>query len=100
MAHEGTLFLDEICETAPAVQVKLLQVLDGEPILRIGGAVPVHSDMRVIAATNLDLDEAVATGRLREDISFRLREVVVELPPLRSRREDISLLAEHFNYNM
>jgi len=100
MAHEGTLFLDEICETAPQVQVKLLQVLDGEPILRIGGTVPVHSDTRVVAATNLNLDDAVAMGRLREDISFRLREVVVELPPLRERREDISLLAEHFNYNM
>jgi len=100
MAHEGTLFLDEICETAPAVQVKLLQVLDGEPILRIGGTVPVRSDTRVVAATNLNLDEAVATGRLREDISFRLQEVVVELPPLRERREDICLLTEHFNYNM
>jgi len=100
MAHEGTLFLDEICETAPQVQVKLLQVLDGEPILRIGGTQPVHSDARVVAATNLELDEAVATGRLREDISFRLREVIVELPPLRERRGDISLLAEHFNYNM
>lgn len=100
MAHEGTLFLDEICETAPQVQVKLLQVLDGEPIVRIGGTVPVRSDTRVVAATNLDLDEAVALGRLREDISFRLREVVIELPPLRERRQDISLLAEHFNYNM
>ena len=100
MAHEGTLFLDEICETAPQVQVKLLQVFDGEPILRIGGTVAVHSDTRVVAATNLDLDDAVAMGRLREDISFRLREVVIELPPLRERREDISLLAEHFNYNM
>ncbi len=82
------------------MQVKLLQVLDGEPIVRIGGTVPVHSDTRVVAATNLDLDEAVALGRLREDISFRLREVVIEIPPLRERREDISLLAEHFNYNM
>lgn len=100
MAHEGTLFLDEICETAPQVQVKLLQVLDGEPIVRIGGTAPVHSDARVIAATNLDLDEAVASGRLREDISFRLREVIVEIPPLRERRGDISLLSEHFNYNM
>ena len=100
MAHGGTLFLDEICETAPQVQVKLLQVLDGEPILRIGGTDPVRSDARVIAATNLDLDEAVATGRLREDVSFRLREVVIEIPPLRERRGDISLLAEHFNYNM
>jgi two-component system, NtrC family, response regulator AtoC len=100
MAHEGTLFLDEICETAPQVQVKLLQVLDGEPILRIGGTTPVHSDARVVAATNLDLDDAVETGRLREDISFRLREVIVEIPPLRERRGDISLLAEHFNYNM
>lgn len=100
MAHEGTLFLDEICETAPQVQVKLLQVLDGERILRIGGTVPIRSDARVVAATNLDLDQAVAQGRLREDVSFRLREVVVELPPLREHREDISLLAEHFNYNM
>jgi two-component system response regulator AtoC len=100
MAHEGTLFLDEICETAPQVQVKLLQVLDGEPIVRIGGTIPVYSNTRVVAATNLNLDEAVATGRLRDDISFRLREVVIELPSLREHREDISLLAEHFNYNM
>lgn len=100
MAHEGTLFLDEICETAPQVQVKLLQVLDGEAIVRIGGTVPVRSDTRVVAATNLELEEAVASGRLREDISFRLRDVIVEIPPLRERREDISLLAEHFNYNM
>lgn len=100
LANEGTLFLDEISETAQHVQSKLLQVLDGEPFLRIGGTVPVRADVRVLAATNVPMNEAVASGRLREDISFRLREVEIHLPPLRERLDDVPLLAEHFNYNM
>jgi len=100
LANEGTLFLDEICDAPPQFQGKLIQVLDGEPFMRVGGTVSVHANVRVIAATNLSLEEAMTSGRLRKDISFRLSEVVVHLPPLRERRRDISLLAEHFNYNM
>lgn len=99
LAHEGTLFLDEISEIPTRVQIKLLQILDGEPFMRIGGTAPLNADARLIAATNVGLNEAVAQGRLRKDVSFRLSEVVIQLPPLRSRRSDIPLLAEHFNYN-
>lgn len=99
LAHEGTIFLDEISEIPSRVQVKLLQILDGEPFMRIGGTAPLRADARVIAATNVPLDEAVEEGRLRKDVSFRLSEVVIHLPPLRTRRGDIPLLAEHFNYN-
>jgi DNA-binding NtrC family response regulator len=81
-------------------QGKLIQVLDGEPFMRIGGTTPVHADVRVVAATNIPLDEAINSGRVRKDVSFRLSEVVIHLPPLRERRGDIPMLAEHFNYNM
>ncbi|MBI2423883.1 MAG: sigma-54-dependent Fis family transcriptional regulator [Candidatus Hydrogenedentes bacterium] len=100
LAHEGTIFLDEISETAANVQSKLLQVLDGEPIYRVGGTEPIHSDVRIVAATNLELDKAVEQGRLRKDVSYRLREVVIQVPSLRERPDDIPLLAEHFNYNI
>ncbi len=100
LAHEGTIFLDEISETTQHLQSKLLQVLDGEPFLRIGGTMPVHTSARVVAATNVPINEAISSGRLRKDVAFRLSEVVVHLPPLRERREDIPLLAEHFNHNM
>ena len=100
MAHNGTIFLDEIAETSYTVQSKLLQVLDGEPFMRIGGVTPVKTDVRIIAATNMSLEAAVRDGRMREDIYFRLSEVIIHLPPLRERREDIPLLAEHFNYNL
>ncbi len=99
LANHGTIFLDEIAEMSPAVQGKLLQVLDGDPIMRIGGVTPVQVDVRVIAAANVSLDEAVRSGRIREDIFFRLSEVIVRMPPLRERVEDIQLLAEHFNFN-
>lgn len=100
LAHEGTIFLDEICEAPQHFQGKLIQVLDGEPFLRIGGTTPVRVNARVVAATNMTLEEAVVCGRLRKDISFRLSEVVIRLPSLQERRADIPLLAEHFNYNM
>jgi transcriptional regulator with GAF, ATPase, and Fis domain len=100
LAHEGTIFLDEISETSPTVQSKLLQVLDGEPFLRIGGTNAVFTNARIVTATNIPLDQAIAQNKLREDIAFRLSEVVIQLPPLRERREDIPLLSEHFNYNM
>ncbi len=99
LANHGTIFLDEIAETSYTVQGKLLQVLDGEPFMRIGGVSPVEVDVRVIAATNVDLEMAVSAGQMREDVFFRLSEVVVRMPALRERREDIPLLAEHFNFN-
>lgn len=99
LANHGTIFLDEIAETSMTVQGKLLQVLDGEPFMRIGGTQPVQTDVRVIAATNIPLDEMVRSGRMREDIFFRLSEVIIPMPALRERIEDVPLLAEHFNYN-
>lgn len=99
LANNGTIFLDEIAETSLSVQGKLLQVLDGEPVMRIGGVEPIHANVRIIAATNVDLERAVRDGIMREDIYFRLSEVVVHMPPLRERPEDIPVLAEHFNYN-
>ncbi|MCC6694261.1 MAG: sigma-54-dependent Fis family transcriptional regulator [Candidatus Hydrogenedentes bacterium] len=99
LANNGTIFLDEIAETSYIVQGKLLQVLDGEPLMRIGGVSPIPVNVRVIAATNISLEEAVQKELMREDLFFRLSEVIVRMPPLRDRREDIPLLAEHFNYN-
>ncbi len=100
LANGGTIFLDEISEMAESIQGKLLQVLDGEPFMRIGGTTPIRSNVRIIAATNVALDQAVKQHALREDVSFRLREVEVHLPPLRERLDDIPLLVEHFNYNI
>jgi two-component system, NtrC family, response regulator AtoC len=97
LARDGTVFMDEIFETSLQVQSKLTQVLDGEPFMRVGGVRQVQMKARVIAAANIGLEEAVARGKLRNDIAFRLKEVVIQLPSLRSRREDIPLLAEHFN---
>lgn len=99
LADKGTIFLDEIGEIPESVQVKLMQVLDEERFMRIGGLKMVHVNTRVVAATNVPLDEAVRSGRLRKDISFRLSEFVIHMTSLRERPEDIPLLAEHFNYN-
>lgn len=99
LANNGTIFLDEIAETSTSIQSKLIHVLDGEPFMRIGGVHPINVDVRLVAATNMSLEEAVRDGRMREDVFFRLTEVVINLPPIRKRPEDIPLLAEHFNYN-
>jgi len=99
LANKGTIFLDEIAETPYTVQTKLLQVLDGEPFIRIGGVAPIHTDVRIVAATNVELEETVRRGRMREDIYYRLSEVHVRMPALRERPEDIPPLAEHFNYH-
>ena len=99
LADQGTFFLDEISEISLHAQSKIMQALDGEPFIRIGGVTPVQFNVRVIAATSLPLEEAVARGKIREEVVFRLSEVVVQLPPLRAHREDIPLLAEHFAYN-
>lgn len=96
MAHTGTLFLDEIGDLDTRMQVKLLRVLDGMPYYRLGGTRKVTVDVRILAATNLDLDEAVHAGRFRRDLYYRLGQVTLEVPPLRQRREDIVPLASFF----
>ncbi|HOX04887.1 MAG TPA: sigma-54 dependent transcriptional regulator [Planctomycetota bacterium] len=95
-ADGGTLFLDEISEMGPHVQAKLLRVLQGEAFERVGGDQPLRPDVRLVAATNRDPQQAVAEGKLRQDLFFRLNIVCVEVPPLRKRPEDIPLLARHF----
>jgi len=95
-AHGGTLFLDEVGELSPAVQVKLLRVLQEGEIERLGGHTPVKVDARLVAATNKDLEELVEKGLFREDLYYRLKVIPVRLPPLRDRREDVGLLAQHF----
>jgi two-component system response regulator AtoC len=95
-AHRGTLFLDEITEMPSELQVKLLRVLETAKVTRIGGNEPIVVDVRVLAATNRRPEEAVAKGKLREDLLYRLNVFPIGLPPLRDRREDVELLAEHF----
>jgi two-component system response regulator AtoC len=95
-AHEGTMFLDEISEMHPPLQSKLLQVLQDGEFARLGGREDVHVDVRIVAATNRDLEIAVAEGSFREDLFFRLNVVCITLPPLRQRRDEIPLLTERF----
>ena len=96
VAERGTIFLDEIGEMNPAMQVKLLRILQDRRFRRLGGTEEVQADIRIIAATNQDLPTAVKEGRFREDLFYRLNVIPIPLPPLRERREDIELLAEHF----
>jgi two-component system response regulator AtoC len=95
-AHEGTMFLDEISEMHPPLQSKLLQVLQDGEFARLGGRQDVHVDVRIIAATNRDLELAVAEGQFREDLFFRLNVVCITLPPLRQRRDEIPVLTDRF----
>ena len=95
-ANQGTMFLDEISEMPPALQAKLLHVLQDGEFARLGGREDVKVDVRVVAATNRDLESAVADGQFREDLFFRLNVVCITLPPLRQRREEIPLLTEYF----
>jgi two-component system, NtrC family, response regulator AtoC len=95
-ANRGTLFLDEISEMPLELQVKLLRLLETSTVTRVGGNGSIEVDVRIIAATNRPLDEAVATGRLRKDLLYRLNVFPIALPPLRERGPDVELLAEHF----
>jgi two-component system response regulator AtoC len=95
-AHGGTLFLDEITEMPLELQVKLLRVLETGLFMRVGSTTAQETDVRVIAATNRSPEQAVAQGRLREDLLYRLNVFPIELPPLRDRAEDVPLLAQHF----
>src|SRR5689334_23302358 len=96
IADGGTVFLDEIGELTPALQVKLLRVLQEREFERVGGTLTIKVDVRVIAATNKNLEQAMATGQFRHDLFYRLNVVSLDLPPLRDRREDIMLLASYF----
>ncbi|MCQ9208858.1 MAG: sigma-54 dependent transcriptional regulator [Omnitrophica bacterium] len=96
LADEGTLFLDEIGEMSPAVQAKILRALEEQEITRVGGTKLVSVDIRLIAATNLDLKKAVAEGTFRKDLYYRINVVPIALAPLRERKEDIALLANYF----
>jgi DNA-binding NtrC family response regulator len=95
-ANHGTMFLDEIGDISYPLQAKLLQVLQDGGFSRLGGKADVQVDVRLIAATNRDLETAVAAGQFREDLYFRLNVVTINLPPLRDRREEIAILTEHF----
>ena len=95
-ADGGTLFLDEIGELSPTIQVKLLRFLQEREFQRLGSNVNLHVDVRIISATNSDLEEQVKVGSFREDLFYRLKVVTMALPPLRERKEDLSLLINHF----
>jgi len=96
LANGGTLFLDEIGEVSPAVQVKLLRVLQDQKFERLGGTRTIDADVRILAATNKDLQKEVEEKRFREDLFYRLNVISMRIPPLRERKDDIQLLAMHF----
>jgi transcriptional regulator with GAF, ATPase, and Fis domain len=96
LAAGGTLFLDEIGELSLGCQAKLLRVIEEKTLVRVGGSTPIHTDARLLAATNQNLAEMVRAKRFREDLYFRLNVVAIDLPPLRERGNDVLLLAEHF----
>ena len=96
VADRGTLFLDEIGTMSLDMQAKILRVLQDRKFMHLGGVQEIQADVRIIAATNIDLREAVREGKFREDLFYRLNVITLDLPPLRSRREDIPLLIDHF----
>lgn len=96
LASRGTLFLDEIGDMSLSGQAKLLRALEEKVIVRVGGSTPIHTDVRVFAATNQDLAKLVRERKFREDLFYRLNVVTLELPPLRERGEDVLILADHF----
>jgi DNA-binding NtrC family response regulator len=96
LASQGTLFLDEVAELEPKLQVKLLRVLDGHPFYRLGGTKKIPVDVRIVAATNQDLEKAIRQGSLRNDLYHRLAQIEIHVPPLRSRVDDIVPIANLF----
>jgi len=96
LANGGTLFLDEIGEMNLETQSKLLRVLQEKEYERVGGLKPIKVDIRIVSATNVDLEEAIKQGRFREDLYYRINVIPIEIPPLRERKEDIPMLAEYF----
>ncbi len=96
MADSGTIFLDEIGEISPAMQIKLLRVIQEREFERVGGSETIRTDVRIIAATNKDIEQSITTGSFREDLYYRLNVFTIFVPPLRQRKTDILLLADHF----
>ena len=96
LAHTGTFFLDDIDDVAPAVQVKLLRVLETQQVMRVGGSAPIDVDVRLVSASKIDLEQLVARNLFRPDLYYRINVCPVHIPALRERREDVPLLAEHF----
>jgi DNA-binding NtrC family response regulator len=96
LAHTGTLFIDELCELNPMLQAKLLRVVQNREFVRVGGTKPIRTDVRVITATNKDPKQQVEKGLFREDLYYRVAVFMINVPPLRDRKEDIPALVEHF----
>ena len=96
MADQGTLFLDEIGDMPLGLQAKILKVIETGEVLPVGDVKPIHADVRIVAATNKNLEEQISKGLFREDLYYRLNVIEVKIPPLRERKEDISVLARHF----
>lgn len=96
LAHGGTIFLDEIGDLSPATQIKLLRVLQEREFERVGGTVTLRTDVRVIAATNRNLEELISQGKFRQDLYYRLNVISIHIPPLRERKTDIPLLVDYF----
>jgi two-component system response regulator HydG len=97
VAQGGTLFLDEIGEMALSLQAKLLRFLQEGEFFRVGGKEPIHVDVRIVSATNRDLESEVRTGKFREDLFYRLNTITIKSPALRERKEDLAMLIEHFS---
>src|SRR5207249_9698952 len=95
-ANHGTIFLDEIGQMNILTQAKLLRILEGHPFERVGGGTQIRVDVRVVSATNQPLEQSLQAGTFRRDLFFRLQVIEIRVPPLRERRSDVSLLADHF----
>jgi two-component system response regulator AtoC len=96
VANKGTMFLDEIGDMPMELQSKLLQVLEQQEFVRVGGINNIHVDVRIVCATNKDLEQAISEGNMRDDLFYRLNEITINLPTLSQRRDDVPLLVEHF----